>query len=161
MADTNLSVKEIELALLDWCGGERNNIAVPNVTTGLFWGLPFEADLLVTSRSGYVTEFEIKRSYRDFVADFKKDTCAHNAPQIYNFYYVVPIAIIEKVLEYLRENTDDEPAVLAYDENGKFKKYGGYPKRKGGRKLFIEEQLKLARLGAMRYWALRRKEDMK
>ncbi|MCM1301982.1 MAG: hypothetical protein NC226_09710 [Bacteroides cellulosilyticus] len=157
MIDTNLSVKEIELALLDWCGGERSNIAVPNVTTGLFWGLPFEADLLVMSKAGYVTEFEIKRSYTDFVADFKKDASAHNAPQIYNFYYVVPISIIEKVMKYLREYVEEEPAVLAYDETGKFKNYGGYPQRKGGRKLFLEEQLKLARLGTLRYWALRRK----
>lgn len=158
MLDTELSVRQIELALLDWCGGERVNIAVPNVTTGLFWSLPIEADLLVMSKAGYVTEFEIKRSYSDFLADFKKDKCAHNAPQIYKFYYVVPEKIISKVAFYFAEVLPAEsPAVLAYDEAGKIRNYGGDPYRKGGRKLFLEEQLKLARLGVLRYWALRKK----
>ncbi len=101
MLDTALSIQDIEWALVEWAGGVRTNIAVPNVTTGLFWNYPFEADLLVMSKAGYVTEFEIKRSYADFVADFKNNPIAHNAPQIYKFYYAVPASIIGKVTYFL------------------------------------------------------------
>ena len=33
-----------------------------------------ECDCLIMSKSGYRTEIEIKRSYSDFLADFKKST---------------------------------------------------------------------------------------
>ena len=158
MLDTKLSVQEIEDSLLLYFGGKRNNLVVPNVSWGL---LPYEADLLVMNKSGYLTEFEIKRSFSDFMADFKKDEKAHNAPIIYKFYYVVPLNILDKVLAVLKEKAEADkqemPAVISYDEKARLKLQEGNPYRFNARKLFLEERLQLARLGTMRYWSLREK----
>lgn len=155
---TNLSVHEIENAIILGCtSGIRSNIIVPNVSWGM--GISYEADLIAVNKSGYATEYEIKRSYSDFVADFAKDEDAHKAPWVYKFYYVIPLGIKEKVELFLQNTglTDNTPAILFYDENLKFFSNGGCPFVKGGRKMFLEEQLKLAKLGTMRYWDLREK----
>lgn len=70
--DTSLSINEIILALRN-CGmwNKRSDIMIPNLSWGL---LQYEADFVVVSKSGYLTEVEIKRSYSDFLADFKKKT---------------------------------------------------------------------------------------
>lgn len=48
------------------------------------------------------------------------------------------------------------PGVLYYTEEGNIVRTGfGCPERRGKhRKLFLEEQLKIARLGQLRYWSL-------
>ena len=134
--DTKLSVKEIEDAIiLHLTSGIRSNLIVPNVSWGM--GINYEADLVVVSKSGYATEYEIKRSYSDFIADFHKD----------------------KVEVFIENARIKPPAIFFYDEAGRFSKSnGGYSYVEGGRKMFLEEQLKIAKLGVMRYWSLRNKE---
>lgn len=155
--DTKLSVHDIEDAIiLRYTKGIRNDIVVPNVSWGM--GINYEADLIVLNRQGYATEYEIKRSYSDFVADFAKDEDAHKAPWVYRFYYVLPLLIKDRAEEFIRHTGIETPAVLFYDENGNFTSNNGCSYVKGGRKMFLEEQLKLARLGVMRYWNLREKQ---
>lgn len=158
MLDTNLSVKEIENMIILKChqGGVRVNLCVPNVSWGA--GINYEADLVVVSKSGYATEYEIKRSWSDFLADFKKDKYAHKAPWVYRFAYVVPESIKDRVLNFFKEKCIYTPAIICYTEDQQIKHYGGYLEVEGGRKMFIEEQLKIARLGTLRYWNLRNKE---
>lgn len=155
--DTKLSVHEIEDAIIFYFskGDIRNNIIVPNVSWGLV--INYEADLIIVNKSGYATEFEIKRSYSDFVADFAKSNDAHNASWVYKFYYVLPLSIKEKAEAFIQYTGIEKPAILFYDESGNITSNKGMPYRKGGRKMFLEEQLKLAKLGTMRYWALREK----
>ena len=108
--------------------------------------LDYEADLLIMNKTGYVTEIEIKRSWSDFLADFKKDEHAHKAEIIYQFWYCVPDEIYSKCKEKLKE---------VYPENGTLDFHGkaaSYCRGKH-RKLYLEEQLKLARLGTLRYWS--------
>ncbi len=172
--DTSLTVLQIQLALHNsglW--NKRSDIMVPNLSWGF---LPYEADFVIMTKSGYLTEVEIKRSWEDFKADFNKDH-RHDDERIYHFFYCVPIAIFDKVKEFLTnklmEELDDYskdlltknpdllgvhsqlPAVLTYDENGNVRhpKFG-FPgaRRHQARKLFIEEQLQIARLGCLRYW---------
>lgn len=172
--DTSLTVAQIQLALHD-CGlwNRRSDIMVPNLSWGL---LPYEADFVVLSRSGYLTEVEIKRSWTDFKKDFEK-AHRHNDERIYHFYYCVPLAILPKVKDFLRDKVRKElaslygsemetdtvlhdrhprlPAVLTFDEHGNvvssgFGSSGAY--RRNSRRLFIEEQLQVARLGCLRYW---------
>ena len=173
--DTSLTVQQIQLALHNsglW--NKRSDIMVPNLSWGL---LPYEADFVVLTKNGYLTEVEIKRSWEDFKADFKKDH-RHNDERIYHFFYCVPESIFDKVKDFLLEKLKEEakemdektkehflshietfhhrlPAVLTYDEQGhikrtKFGYSGAY--RSHCRKLFIEEQLQIARLGCLRYW---------
>lgn len=162
MLDTKLTVKEIEelIILKRHNGGVRQNLCVPNVSFGM--NIEYEADLVVVTKSGYATEYEIKRSWTDFLADFKKNNCAHKAPWVYKFFYVVPLSIKDKVLSYLDNLFEEKkitniPAVLCYSEDKQISLFGGCHYVSGGRKMFIEERLKLARLGTLRYWDLRRK----
>ena len=68
--DTKLTVDEIELAIVNsTLFNKRRDIIVPNVSWGL---LNHEADMVIMTPSGYLTEIEIKRSWEDFKADFKK-----------------------------------------------------------------------------------------
>lgn len=153
--DTNLTVHEIEDLIVSKEGGVRKNLCVPNVSWGL--NIDYEADLLIITKSGYCTEYEIKRSYSDFLADMKKDECAHKAPWVYKFYYVIPLSIKDKVLKYFEDKGKEPPAIICYSEDKKLSYCGGFPYVKGGRKMFLEEMLKVARLGTMRYWNLRNK----
>lgn len=159
MFDTNLSVNDIQDAIILYYAKDdiRNNIIVPNVYWGL--GIQYEADLVIANKSGYATEFEIKRSYSDFVADFNKSEKAHKGQWVYRFYYVLPLSIKDKVENFIEYANIEIPAILYYDENGNITKNDGISYRKGGRKMFLEEQLKLAKLGTMRYWALRNEEN--
>lgn len=156
--DTKLSIDQIHLALRNsgmW--NKRADIMIPN----LYWGmLDYEADFVVISKSGYMTEVEIKRSLADFKADFNKSH-THNAEQVYYFYYCVPEKIYDKAIEFLRhhytENTNaDYPAVLYYTEDGQIINpgFGSRYQRGRHRKLFLEEILQVARLGQLRYWNL-------
>ena len=150
---TELTVKDIQVLLAEYFG-IRNNIIVPNVSWGL---LDYEADLLVMNKTGYVTEIEIKRSWSDFLADFKKDETAHKSELIYQFWYCVPEVMYKECIEKLKEvypDSSDRPNVISYSDSGVLNFHGksaSYCRGKH-RKLFLEEQLKLARLGTLRYW---------
>lgn len=156
--DTKLSIEQIHLALRN-CGlwNKRSDIMIPNLSWGL---LDYEADFVIISKSGYMTEVEIKRSLEDFKADFHKSH-THDAEQVYYFYYCVPEKIYDKAIDFLRycklgNSNLDYPAVLYYTETGQIVNTGFGNKYSKGkhRKLFIEEILQVARLGQLRYWNL-------
>ena len=139
---------------------------VPNVSWGL---LPYEADFVCVNRSGYLTEIEIKRSFEDFKKDFSKKH-NHDDERVYYFYYCVPESIYDKVVEFLEKKNEgkpkyQKPAVLSFDENLQisYKNYGDkIAMHKNGvryRKLFLEEQLTVARLGTLRFWKQEQKEN--
>lgn len=130
---------------------------IPNLSWGL---LEYEADFVVISKSGYMTEVEIKRSLADLKADFHKSH-THDAEQVYYFYYCVPEKIYDKAIEFLHncklgDCNADYPAVLYYTETGKivYPGFGNKYSKGKHRKLFIEEILQVARLGQLRYWNL-------
>lgn len=156
--DTKLTIDEIELAIVNsTLFNKRNDIFVPNVSWGL---LNHEADLVIMTKSGYLTEIEIKRSWEDFKADFKKDH-KHEDERVYKFYYLIPVSIKDKVIEFLETmhgNNGLLPSVLSYSEDGAISGVNTqHPFTKKGRKLFLEEQLTIARLGCMRVWNLKKK----
>ena len=157
MISTSLTVKQIQYCIR-YCGiwNPRADLMVPNVSWGL---LDYEADFIIMTPNGYLTEIEIKRSFEDFKADFKKDH-HHDDERIYHFYYCVPESIKDKVTGFLDENFKYgayKPALLTYNEDGHIQKekygYSGACRNKKVRKLFLEEQLKLAKLAAFRYWS--------
>lgn len=153
--DTKLTIDEIELAIVNsGLFNKRNDIIVPNVSWGL---LNHEADMVVMTKSGYLTEIEIKRSWEDFKADFKKDH-QHDDERVDKLYYCVPLSIKERVADYLTENEIPFTRLLYFSEEGKIYTHNtGGKFYTGGRKLFLEEQLTIARLGCMRVWNLKQK----
>lgn len=156
--DTKLTIDEIELAIVNsGIFNKRGDIFVPNVSWGL---LNHEADMVVMTKSGYLTEIEIKRSWEDFKADFKKPH-EHKDERVNKLYYCVPRSIKERVVDYLTENEIPFTGLLYFSEEGTIYEHnlGGHTRQwyTGGRKLFLEEQLTIARLGCMRVWNLKQK----
>lgn len=167
--DTNLTVKEIQSAIARTFN-IRKNVFIPNVSWGYF--KTHEADLLGIENH-YLVEYEIKRSWEDFLADFKKHT-THFEGKVFKFYYVVPESIIDKCAEFLLKYDWPEPytnkhwiatvpcGLLYYTESenewvGKkwdapeLARYTGSTNKEY--RLFLEEENALMRLGCMRLWS--------
>ena len=171
--DTKLSIREIEEMIISNEVSLRNEIAIPNLSWGM---LPYEADLVVINKTGYMREYEIKRSLQDLKADFKKK-CYHDAEQVYQFFYVLPISIKDKALELFRIHQNDDvyikafgksteyyealPAAIFYNNEGQIVDRTRFDGRLRGkhRKLFLEEKLTISRLLNIRYWCLRFKKN--
>lgn len=169
--DTERSLYEIEIALSksDKFNYIKNIVAFNVNGMGQSLSIHHECDMLVLSKSGYLTEIEIKRSWADFLADFKKSHSHEGMGLIKYFYYCVPLSIIDKVYDKLTELDVEYTGVITYDENlniklnkGKYINYKGdfvygFRERHPNRKLFLEEQLQVARFGAMRSVILKEK----
>lgn len=83
---TRFGVDEIQKAVVRACGHDE---AVPNVSFGFFGDM--ECDLVVVSGSSRIHEYEIKRSWSDFLADFRKKRF-HDDLRICKLTFVVPEA---------------------------------------------------------------------
>lgn len=158
--ETKLNIHEIELRIAQYFG-IRENIIVPNVSWGYF--KTHEADMVILTKSGYITEVEIKRSLEDLKADFKKHT-NHYEGKVEQLFYAVPVGIADKAWKIIEQSFEGNPVkcgMLVYDEGGGVGVYMPAPsismmqrKNKQDNRLFLEEQNRLIRLGVMRYWSL-------
>lgn len=170
--DTELTVKQIQREIVRCNGGCRVDLWIPNVSWGFF--NTHEADLIQVTKSGYMTEYEIKRSYSDFLADFKKHT-NHFENKVLRLYYVVPESIGDKCLEFLKNHEWVSPygniigkvpcGLITYNESGfmNYRLYATDLNKFTGRnmneyKIFLEEKFKLASLGCMRFWSDKNEE---
>lgn len=118
-ADTNMTIEEIESALVCYPFSPfycRSHLVVPNVSWGF---LNHEADLLVMSKAKLLTEIEIKRSWSDFMADFKKGH-DHSHPLIARFYYAVPSRIGKRVFDYLYNGIYDAKNPYSHSSVGSY-----------------------------------------
>ena len=160
--ETQCSLYQIEMALAkhDKFNFIRNVVAF-NVDGFGSIGLWHECDMLVLSKSGYLTEIEIKRSFADFKNDFKKKHHHANSKLIKYFYYCVPKSILEKAINYFIDNgkyavdgfiTYDEYLWLEFHSVDNFMKM-----KREFRKLTLEEKFQVARFGAMRSVGLKEK----
>lgn len=86
---THWSVAEIQAAIV---AHTRNPVSIPNVAFGFFGSI--ECDLLQVTDSRYIHEFEIKRSWSDFLADFRK-VHFHDDVRIKRLTYVLPTAFAD------------------------------------------------------------------
>lgn len=144
----------------------RQNLIVFRVTD-ISGVVNHECDCLIMSMSGYLTEIEIKRSYSDFLNDFKKEH-THNDARIKEFFYCVHENFYEKVINYLVTNHIVPSGIYVYDDDCNLNLEIGHNRivdfirddwngdnhimrNPSARKLFLEERFQLARLGAMRY----------
>jgi hypothetical protein len=59
------------------------------------------ADLAVITRSGYLTEIEVKISRSDWKADAAKDKWAKPRPHVARFFYAVPEALAKEIPEWV------------------------------------------------------------
>lgn len=156
---TTMSVHDIEKMIADHYG-IRQNLIVPNVSWGFFNN--HEADLVVVTPAGYLTEIEIKRSWPDFLADFGKREY-HDDPRISAFYYAVPECMVEPCKEYLADTEREEgkiyPGVIGYRtlSEPRYRQvwvaWSPVVPYKA-KKLSSDDMCQLSRLGTLRYWSL-------
>jgi hypothetical protein len=137
--------------------GYRANLIVPNLSWG--WGLNHEADLIVISKAGYVTEVEIKISKSDLKADFNK-LHNHDSKKIHRLFYAVTQELVDLALEIVPKKCGI--IVIKKSENNRGYYYSASFKRgcrKDSSKPPIPQSdiLKAAELGCMRIWTLKTK----
>lgn len=167
-----MTTLEIEIALMRHYKFMQNLI-VPNVTpaSGL---VGFEADMLMLSKSGYATCFEIKVSRSDLINDQKKshikklDEFVNRYIQrtgfdwyyetLKHFVYVVPESLKDVALETIPSFAGLVAAKKypeSYFPDKVFLNTIKAPKVLHRRKWTDEERYSLARLGVMRVYALK------
>lgn len=159
MLDTRHTLYEIEVALAEsqYFDFVKNIVAFNVNGESSLLPLGHECDMLVMSKSGYLTEIEIKRSWSDFKADFKKGHHHEGNGLIKRLYYAVPYSIAKKVSDYIVENHISCDGVYYYTEDLFVRQYIGYVNHKDFRKLTTDEQFQVARYGAMRCVMLKKK----
>lgn len=151
-----IKTPEMELALASWFD-YRVNLIVPNV----HWGRNMhECDLLMISKAGYATEIEIKISRADLRRDMKKWHRHHGGHQIKYLYFAMP-AELEASAELVPAHAgiilirSDEG--LDYERAPRCRQLRPAVVNKGANKMSDRDQYKVARLGALRIWNLKRK----
>lgn len=180
MLDTTSSVHRIEWLLCNHpsFNFRKHIIGFNIVGVSNVFPLCHECDMLVMSSAGYLTELEIKRSYADFVADFKKHR-GQSSEFIKYFYYVIPASIYSRCYTYMA-SLDDIPVIsgfITYEDGSDALTFCAAPMRGVGhwekgaikdapigrvsssnvRPLFLEQRLEFCRLAALRAVSLRRK----
>lgn len=153
MKKPKISTPEMEIALSSWFD-YRQNLIVPNV----HWGMNMhECDLLVVSRAGYCTEVEIKVTRADLRADAKKKH-GHECRRIKYLYFALP-DYLENCIHFVPERAG---IILVRprrenDYNPRCRRLRSPQCRKHAPKMTDLERYKVARLGALRIWDLKRK----
>lgn len=156
------SLYEIEVAI---ARSEQFNYTVKLVTynvCGRSYLLPIwhECDVLVCTKDGYLTEIEIKRSWSDYLNDYKKDH-DHSSAMIKSFYYCVPLALKDKVLEHLSTLAETDyrsnAGLLVIDGRLRIEQVKPPRENRKAAKLSLEQMFYLARLGSMRVISLKSK----
>lgn len=128
------------------------HMVIPNAYWGM--GLEWEADLLVVSEAGYLTEIEIKVSKSDLLADHQKQKFyafeKRRRRMIKQFYYAVP----EDLEPHFPESYADIAGLIVVpDDEGKLCRVRKKaPMNSEAKKLTEEKLIKAGRLLGMRYW---------
>lgn len=134
----------------------NTNLVIPNVSWGF---LRYEADLLIISKAGYLTEVEIKVSLSDLKRDLDKKH-SHDDPKIKYLYFAIPEKL-EKHIQYIPEKAGIYIVRSRKGYDGDNYKYVDCIRIAKENKLCkaidIYDRYTLARLGALRIWGLKRK----
>lgn len=146
-----ITTAEMEIAVANYFG-VRQNLIVPNIS----WGLDIhECDLLICSKSGYLTEVEIKISKSDLIKD-KEKRHGHYNQRIKALYFAIPDYLYtEEIIAHI----PNRAGILTVRYNGK--RFVVLAEREAEKSKGIamteSEKFNMARLGALRIWNLKRK----
>ena len=150
-----MNAQDVEVAVARHFDGRVNTI-VPNVSWGM--GLGYEADMLVVSQAGYVTEVEIKVSMSDLKKD-KEKRHQHDAPFLKKVYFAVP----ESMGDVSGEVSEHFGILSVKPWEGHHYYYGQVVEvrkprtNKNAPKLTTEQINKMQALAVMRLWNLKEK----
>ncbi len=139
----------------------KNFVSVPGVNSFLDW----EADLLVVSNAGFLTEIEVKVTAADWAIDGKKSKWKPNRltgnrnyswTRVKRFFYAAPAELAARWQEF---GIPDFAGVISVYKNeySAVKSEVIRPAKDilGHRRLDEKEKMKLTRLAALRIWDLR------
>jgi len=138
---------EMEIALSEYLG-IRQKLVIPNIHWGL--ALNHECDLFVLTNTGYAYEIEIKISKADLLRD-KKKRHGHYSEKIKYLFFAIPDYLEDSIKEIPKE-----AGILMVDSKTLSVKTLRKPTNKSNYKFTLEERYKVARLGALRIWTLKK-----
>jgi len=144
-----LKTIDMEIALAEFFE-PRINLVVPNIS----WGIGIhECDLFVLTKSGYAYEVEIKVS----MADLKKDCEKHHqhlSNKIKKFYFAIPYYMVgDDALACIPARA----GIIVVDARHQCAVIREAEVNNSSIKFSDEYRFKIARLGALRIWTLKRK----
>ncbi len=152
-----ISTPEMELALVSYFD-YRQSLIVPNV----YWGMGIhECDLLIASKAGYLTEVEIKVTRADLRADAKK-WHGHRSDKIKRLFFALP-DYMENCVDMVPERAGIilvRPMEMHDIRKGwspRCREIRPAQRNKAAGKISDHDRYKIARLGALRIWGLKRK----
>ena len=129
----------------------RTHLIVPNVSWGL--DLNYEADIVVLTKAGYATEIEIKTSLPDLKKDREKKH-NHNSNKFKYLYFCFPEKLLEKGLEFVPERA----GIIIVREDQRLEVIRPAVINSRAMAFSPRLQMKLCRLGLIRYWGFQRRE---
>jgi hypothetical protein len=127
-----------------------------------------ECDLLICSKAGYLTEVEIKTSVADLRADAKK-AHGHRSARIKRLFFAIPDYLFdtEEKAQKITHLMPDRAGILTVTSIAAAEIRKGWAPRtkiwrkpvenRAAGKITSAEKYKMARLGALRIWGLKRK----
>lgn len=142
-----MTANEVEILVAEFWG-YRRNLIVPNVSWG--WGIRYEADMVIVPPSNWAIEIEIKVTASDISRDRLKRHC-HNCNRFRKLYFAVPHELAG------HPDIPGNAGIIDVTVPG-----GGVSiireakPNKFATKIDASQRLKLAELGSMRVWDLKR-----
>lgn len=110
----------------------------------------YEADLIYITKSGYLTEVEIKIDINDFRNDFKKKIY-HSSSMVSALYYAFPEVLYKKYEDEIRERVEEIAGIITVCNYG-CKVKAKAPKRKNIKALTDIEIKDFMRIGCMKWF---------
>ena len=146
-----MNTLEMEIALMRYFNFMQK-IIVPNVKFGMVLNSKelHECDLLICTKSGYLTEVEIKISKQDLIKD-KEKPHGHFHDAIKYLYFAIP-----KEMKCDIDHIPERAGILLVTQNGWCQRIRE-PVYNKSYKLSDKEQHKLACLGTMRIYTLKKR----
>ena len=150
-----ITTPEMECAVAAFLN-PRVNLIVPNVS----WGMDLhECDLLVITKAGYAWEVEIKVTKADLKKDAQK-WHQHRDSRIKHLYFAIP-NYLEDSVEYVPERAGiivvNSAIPDRYDQPPRCRRIRAAQTNRAAQPFTDAERYKVARLGALRIWPLKRK----
>ena len=149
-----MTVRDIELTVSLYFQ-PRTNVIVPNVSWGFLYGR--EADMLVLTPRGWITEIEIKTSAADIKRDLQK-RFGHWDRKVRQCWFAVPEKLAQSPdipEHYGILSVSDAKFSLGRQEYHKIKAVRAPKINPEARKVTDKERLHLMHLGCMRIWTLK------
>lgn len=132
--------------------GEYKKDILPEIENLKPWERPskmYEADFIYITKSGYLTEVEIKVDINDFRNDFKKKIY-HSSSMVSALYYAFPEELYKKYKDEINDKTAGIAGIIMVSYDCKVKAKA--PKRKNIKALTDIEIKDFMRIGCMKWF---------